>query len=283
MSPPEPLIRDLLPVLRQCCSGSYGIALGGSYAKHRADSHSDLDLYVFASAVLPAQQRSLLIRDALGCVEASSWGADDAFVQGNTDFSYQGARIECWFRSIEHVDAALELCLQGHVQREYVAWTVMGFFNHVLLSDLHSMLTLEDPDHLIARWKAAVGIYPDPLRQTRLRRFLREAQFWPENPHYRSAVARADLIYTSGIVQQVLHALIQVVFALNRKYFPGEKNLAATMATLPVQPQEFAPRLDAILSAQAETAEQLRAQQRTLNALVVETQQLVRVHGGTAS
>lgn len=277
---PDLLIPDLLPVLRRCCRGSCGIALGGSHAKGAADALSDVDLYLFASAVLPARQRTALVRDALAhAVGVVSWGADDPFVQGGTDFEYAGQRIECWFRDVGHVESALRESLEGKVRREYVAWTVMGFFGHTVLADLHTMQIIEDPDGLLARWKAATAVYPEPLRDAIVGRFLGEALFWPGNPHYHAAVERGDGIYTSAIVQQVVHALIQVVFALNRAYFPGEKNLAAALAKLPVQPPEFGARVQALLGASAAG----EAQRQGLSLLVSEVDALVREDGGRES
>jgi hypothetical protein len=63
---------------------------------------------------------------------------------------------------------------------------------------------------MLARWKAQVAVYPEPLRDAILRQFMTEAAFWPDNPHYLSAIERGDVIYTSAIVQQVVQALIQV-------------------------------------------------------------------------
>jgi predicted nucleotidyltransferase len=283
MKPPEKLLADLLPVLSRSCRGSYGIALGGSHAKNRSDRFSDLDVYVFTDAVLPARVRGALLLEALpDATQPRSWGADDPFVQVGTDFDYQGVRIECWFRSAHHVASTLERCLRGEVRREYVAWTVMGFFNHVLLSDLQTMRILADPEGILARWQAAVRVYPEPLRRAILDRFMSEAQFWPENPHYRSGIERADLFYVSGIVQQVVQALIQVLFALNRVYVPGEKNLAAALATLPIRPDECELRLETLLRIPDGRPEDLRAQQSSLCGLVVDVAELVRLHGPAA-
>jgi hypothetical protein len=281
MSFPGSVIQDLLPLVRQCCSGSVSVALGGSYAKQRSDSLSDIDLYVFTSGVLPTEKRTALVRDTLaGASEVISWGTDEPFVQGGTDFTRGGHRFECWFRSIERTETTVTDCLQGQIQRHYTPWTVMGLINYVLLSDLQSMQNLEDPHGMLARWKAAVRVYPEPLRQAILHRFLGEACFWPENPHYHSAVERADLIYTSGIVQQVLHALLQVVFALNAEYFPGEKNLLRAVAKLSVQPQDFGSRVHLLLQVGSGAVADLRSQQRTLGALVAEVQHLVSSHRG---
>lgn len=276
------LISDLLPVATRCCRGSFGVALGGSRAKGCDDAHSDLDLYIFADAVLPTRAREALLDSALhDPTDITSWGGDEPFVQCGTDFRVATTRIEWWFRSIDYVSARVDQCGRGELRREYAGWTVMGFSNHVLLSDLHSMRILSDPFGVLAAWQAAAREYPEPLRRAILERFMSEARFWPENPHYESAVRRADLLYVSGIVQQVLHALIQVVFALNRVYFPGEKKLTSALAALPIRPDEFEARLEKLCVPEREP-ERLWVQRRSLCELVREVERLVRLYGVAA-
>jgi predicted nucleotidyltransferase len=276
MPSPDEIVRDLLPLLRDLCDGPCGIALGGSHAKGTADAHSDVDVYVFANCVLPGERRAALVRELLG--EASrpvSWGADEPWTQGGTDFRLDGVRVEVWLRSTSSVEAEVRAALRGEIRRDHVFWTVMGFFGHTVLADLKSTRIVDDPAGVLARWKADVAAYPEPLRDAVLRRFTAEAAFWPENPHYLSAIERGDVIYTSGIVQQVVHALIQVVFALNREYFPGEKKLADALRALPVAPPDFVERIEALLLDTKPETVYLRSQQQHLLLLVSD----VTMHG----
>jgi hypothetical protein len=85
-----------------------------------------------------------------------------------------------------------------------------------------------------------------------------EAAFWSDNPHYLGAIERGDVIYTSAIVQQV-------VFALNREYFPGEKKLAEALETLPILPQRFAAVAKGLLFPNSRPGvEEMREQRRAL-------------------
>lgn len=276
MISPDEIVAGLLPVLRTWVAGEYGIAIGGSHAKGSGDSLSDVDIYLFANEVLPAARRDERVVDELGAeARPESWGVDDSFVQGGTDFWHADQRVECWLRSTGEMDRTLRGCLAGGVRREYVVWTVMGCLSYTALADVHSMKIVDDPHGILARWKAAVATYPEALRQSILGRFMPEAAFWPENFHYRTAVQRADVVYTSAIVQQVLHALIQVLFALNRVYFPGEKRLAYAMQRLPVQPSGFAHRVQELLAPSSVDVAGLEKQRRALADLVAEMRALV--------
>lgn len=278
MTDPDAVVRELLPLVRAFCAGeAYGIALGGSHAKGTADAHSDVDVYLFADAFLPAARRVERVTAQLGdAARAVSWGADEPFTEGGTDFSVDGVLVECWLRRATSVEATIADCVQGRVRRKHRAWTAMGFFDHVALGDVHAMRIVDDPAGMLARWKAMVSTYPEPLRDTILRRFMAEAAFWPENPHYLGAVERGDVIYASAIVQQTTQALIQVVFALDRAWFPGEKKLADALAKLPSAPRDFAARLQNVLCSGAHpSVADLRAQSRELAELVRETRALV--------
>ena len=277
METPEILAHQLLPILRQFCVGPCGVALGGAHAKGISDAHSDIDLYLFTEQALPGYERADLVRATLGAgSEPVSWGQDDPFEEGGTDFWYAGYRVEVWLRSAARVESTIAAARQGQIRRDMVVWATMGFFNYVVLADVNTMRIVEDPRGLLARWKEEVRTYPDALRDAILDRFLREARFWPENLHYKSAIQRADLIYTSGIVTQVLHALIQAAFALNREYFPGEKKLAQALERLNTRPDAFSRRVHALLfPGGSPTVGQLQEQQRELAGLVAEMERLV--------
>ncbi|MFL5541399.1 MAG: nucleotidyltransferase domain-containing protein, partial [Longimicrobiaceae bacterium] len=77
MTDPDAVVRELLPLVRTFCTGEeYGVALGGSHAKGTADAHSDVDIYLFADAFLPAARRVELVTARLGeAARAVSWGA----------------------------------------------------------------------------------------------------------------------------------------------------------------------------------------------------------------
>ena len=242
------IVDALLPLIRQFARGDYGIALGGAHAKGIEDHESDVDLYLFAKEVLPGEERARLCEQFGGGIQSVvSWGDDSAFVQGGTDFYLRGKKVECWLRNTDYISSIVNDCKLGIVRRTFVTWTVMGFYNHCTLSDLYNMVPVEDPAGILARWKAAVSEYPPKLQETIIGDHLRAARFWPENFHYRSAVARCDVIYTVGIVQQVVHNLIQVVFALNRTYFPGDKKLGVALDHLAVKPEGFAGRIERLL------------------------------------
>lgn len=271
------LVTPLLPLLHKLCDGRVSIAIGGSRAKGSADQWADLDIYLFSTTVRTRPDREALVSALLpNARNVTTWGCDDPFVEGGTDFLLDGIRVECWHRNEASVEAKLCAALNGEITRQYSAWAVMGFFDHTVLADIRTMHIVADAHETINRWKQAVRVYPEALRRSLLQRFMREAAFWPNNPHYLSAIERVDLIYTSAIVQHTLQALIQVLFALNREYFPGEKQLANTMDRLALRPHTLAEQVRRILAPGTVVGrDELLAQARALGELVTETKALV--------
>lgn len=272
-----PMVDALLPLLRRFCRGEYGIALGGAHAKGVADAASDVDLYVFARQVLTNDERTRLCAELSGARAIVSWGEIEPFSQAGTDFYLGPHKVECWLRNADHMAATIADCQAGVIRHDLVTWTVMGFYNHCALSDLNKMIPLEDPNGLLAGWQAEVREYPPKLRAAIIAQHLRAARFWPGNFHYLSAVERCDVIYVTGIVQQVVTNLIQVVFALNRTYFPGEKKLHAALDHLAFKPAGFTGRIERLMFPRAEPdVAYLRQQSRELAELVEEVAALTR-------
>jgi len=276
------VVSDLVPLVRRFARGEYAIALGGSYAKGTADDEADVDLYLFAHDVLPGEERTRVASAFSSEIESIvSWGEDAPFSNAGTDFRFRGENVECWLRDIGHIERSIAECREGVVKREFVTWTTTGFYNHCCLSDLTVMAALDDPFDVIARWKSAVAAYPPKLRKAIVGQHLAAAGFWPENFHYKSAIERRDVVYVTGIVQQVVHNLVQVVFALNEVYFPGDKRLDVAMEHLSQQPPELCERIRALLfPGTPATREVLREQREALRSLLGDVRDMAARAGG---
>jgi hypothetical protein len=270
-SVPTEIAQDLLPLLRQFVKGDYGIALGGAHAKGLADAESDVDFYLFAREILSNEERARLCREfGIAPDSITVWGTHEPFSQAGTDFYRSGHKIECWLRNSALMSETIAECQAGVVRRDLVTWTVTGFYNHCALSDLCHMQPLDDPAALLAGWQAAVREYPPLLRETIIDTHLRAAQFWPDNFHYDSAVQRGDVIYVMSIVHQVIHNLIQVVFALNRTYFPGDKKLHIALDQLDTIPADFVARIERLMLPTSGTPASFTQQRAALQELVRE-------------
>ena len=77
-------------------------------------------------------------------------------------------------------------------------------------------------------------------------------------------------------MQQTLHNLVQVLFAVNEVYFPGDKKIDGAMARLERLPDDFAARMRSLIwPGGAASVDVLKQQQAELQALLAETEALV--------
>ena len=239
----ERKIQELVELLRETTEGKCAIALAGAHAKGTADADSDIDLYIFAERAKPREQRETLIRRAADPgttpwidqdFDAAPWG-------GGMDFMYQGTPVEAVGRTLEQLDRVVGDCLKGKFEIIPATWTSNGYYTFIYLSELSFLKPVWDPDGILAAYQKKSAVYPEPLRRAILETFMARAGTWIGNFHYESAVRRGDILFTAPIVLHTVMDMVQVVFALNRVYFTGDKKLEAALAKMPRCPDAFRP------------------------------------------
>lgn len=233
------IINELIPVYKQFITGKYAIALAGSHAKGTADLNSDLDIFIYTEDILPYSARKTIIEGVADSVEGINiseaidrdpWG-------GCIDFKYMGHDIETTVHSLSYTENTLNECLQGNIAIHPAFWTLNGYYSYICLAEIDFIKALEDPYNIISDFKNKVSQYPPRLKKAIIDEFWWRCNMWLDNFHYASAIKRMDIIYTSGCVQSTFHAIVQLLFALNEKYFNGDKKIEKQLAEL-----EFCPK-----------------------------------------
>ena len=246
---PQSLITDLLPALRASVAGRYSIALAGAHAKGHFDSGSDLDLFLLTDALKPVPERQALL-EALGAENIYlSDGLDPHPWGGSMDFTYQGVPVETTVRSIRRMEEVVCACAAGHFTVTPELWTTQGYYDFVYLAEASFLKPIDDSWQIITGLRSQVDPYPQAFRAAAIQHFWPRANFWMHNFHYETAIQRADYVYTSGILQQSFHNLVQVLFPHTQRFFSGDKRLALQLAALPFCPAPLLERLDFLLSA----------------------------------
>jgi hypothetical protein len=238
----DPVVAQMAPLIRALAGpGRVAFGIGGSRAKGRTDLLSDYDFRLYADR----------------------WCADDlrrsapyaAFAAAMAGWAALGIAIDgTWPRLIGVIDAEVDQWLAGTARPTPLDWAIWGYH---LPTDLVHQMVIDDPDGVMAGWKARLAAYPDALRARILTEELAVLRYWAGDYHYASKVARGDVVFLAGLTSRLVHAILQVVFALNRRWFPGDGWLLAIVEGLPVQPADLAPRITAILTARDHAAQRL--------------------------
>ncbi|ODT82674.1 MAG: hypothetical protein ABS76_06330 [Pelagibacterium sp. SCN 64-44] len=213
------------------------VGLGGAHAKGQADALSDVDFYVFGTDI-PAGER-LMEGLAAHLPDAADFQTWSGTGEAGIDFRLDGQVVEIWFRETAQVLAAAERALAGRFEKEDRVWTPNGFYQSTVLADLMAMQVLGGQDPDFAGLLERILDYPEPLRRAAFEAGLAPQRFWRGNMHLETAIARLDRYYLESILHQMRSGLIQSAFALNRKYFGGDKKMGLSLRQLPVLPGGF--------------------------------------------
>jgi len=248
--PINDIIRELTEVLKRTANGNCAIALAGAHAKGVADASSDLDFYMIVDGTKPYHEILALIQPVADDVQSIyiSSSFDDAPYGGNIDFRYQGIPIETTVHTASRVHQRVSECLDGTFEIIPQTWTSNGYYTFIYLSELQFVQPLYDPNGLITTYKN-INPYPENLRQAIIDCFWDRANTWLDNFHYESAIKRSDLLFTAPIVLHAILDMIQVIFALNRQYFCGDKKLQKALVSLAYCPSALLEHLEFLLSA----------------------------------
>jgi len=202
----RPTISELLPLCRALGEGKYAVSLGGSYGKGTSDRRSDLDFRLFCErrAAVSAARRAL--NEAI-----DRWAERGIIIDG------------CWVRTVAEIESQLDRWISGEGSAPDLVWTIWGYH---IVTDIYNQAVVEDPHGILADWRQRLSSYPPNLKAAVLKRHLASLHYWRDDYHYASKVRRQDLVFLAGITSKLVHDLLQVLYALNETYYPGDgKNL----------------------------------------------------------
>jgi hypothetical protein len=223
------------------------VGVGGSLASGSADTHSDIDLYVFCHSVLPLSARQAITAEMKvthANLNLTLWDIGDEWYDSAT-----GIEVDVIYWSPDWIEAQLNrLWVQQQPSMGYSTcfWTTMR--NLRILFDRCGWL-----EKILVQTRQP---YPEALRLAILEKnhsVLRHTI--PSYTHQIEKVARrGDLVSLNHRVAALLASYFDVLFALNRVLHPGEKRLLNWAQSLcPLQPEHMAGEVEAVLRAAADT------------------------------
>lgn len=257
-------IDALVELVRRTADGRCAVALAGAHAKGVADKRSDIDIFLYAERAKPLEERRRILTAAADAgttpwldadFESTPWG-------GAMDFRFGGTPVEVAARTLALTDRRLQEGLAGHFEIIPATWTSNGYYTFIHLSELHFVKPIYDPDGILTAYKAQVETYPPQLRRAIASTFFGRANTWLENFHYQNAIEREDIWFCGPVVMHTVLDMAQVVFALDKTYFTGDKKLVRTLSALPSCPPVLLENAALLMSAPPNRA--LLARQRSL-------------------
>jgi predicted nucleotidyltransferase len=261
--------------------GVEALALGGSWARGEAHPDSDLDIGIYyqpyrppSVALLRDLARELDDRHLPGLVtDFGEWGP---WINGGGWLRVEDRPVDWLYRDLESVSRTIAECRAGRPTCHYQPGHPHGFHSHIYAGEVHYCKVLYDPLDNLAALKALTTDYPTPLQHALVERFLWEAGFALDT--CRKPAQRSDIFYVSGCLFRCVACLVQVLFALNERYFVNEKGSVKATSTFPLRPDEFEETVSSVLAEPGRDPARLRASVRRLEELVQTTREMSAEH-----
>ncbi len=231
-SPAIHSILDEFAVILKKLAGDqrYAIAVSGSLGKGTWDSHSDVDFRLFTDRAIPWPNE-----------DPQGW---KAYFIATERWKERGIRVDdVWPRTVGDINAALDRWTQGDIPPLETVWTIWGYH---LLTDINNLYIIEDPYGIIGAWKERLRVYPPALKQAILKKYMGSLQYWRADYHYANKVKRDDVIFTAGLTAKLVHAIMQILFALNETYFVGDGSNLIYAEKFKILPENFLARVQKI-------------------------------------
>ena len=244
------LVHDLIEELKGI-PGLQGAVLGGSYARGQARADSDIDLGVYYSDAAPICVKSIREVTARfpGSVnpivsELLEWGP---WVNGGAWLTIRRQRVDLIYRSLEHLEQVISEAQQGKHELHFGQQPPFGYFGPSYLGELSIAVILFDPSGQIAGLQSRVAKYPEALRRRVVQDYLWSVEFALHA--FAPKFARQGEVYlTASTIARCVHALVLVLFALNRRYLVNDKTVLKEASDFPLRPPDLRRRVDSLLS-----------------------------------
>jgi predicted nucleotidyltransferase len=228
----EPVVPSFLQEIADAFAaidGVEAVVWCGSAALGRADALSDFDLYVYTHAPVPVEAREAVIakRAIARQLNHTFWELEDEWIEP------PGRRFNSMYRDCTYaVDEIEERLDRNSALLGYTTAYCFSLANGYILYDARGWLS-----SVQARLREP---FPEQLTRSVIaknRPVLGGGMQSCYLAQMKAAIARNDLISLNHRTTVWIASYADILFAVNRRYHPGEKRLLTYMADLPSRPE----------------------------------------------
>jgi predicted nucleotidyltransferase len=231
--------------------GVQAVVLGGSRARRVAWPNSDVDIGIYYLPENPPSVDALrrLARELDDrhlpnlLTDLGGWGP---WINGGGWLRVEGRPVDWLYRDLTLVTRTVEECRAGRPTSHYQPGHPHGFHSHIYAGEVYYCDVLRDPSNYLSGLKSLTADYPPLLKRALVRRFGWEAGFALDTS--RKSAERGETFYVTGCLFRCVACLIQVLFAINERYFVNEKGSVRTVESFSYRPDGFGETVNSVLS-----------------------------------
>ncbi len=250
--------------------GLVAVALGGSYARgtQRPDSDIDLGLYYREESPFSIQDIKSLAEEINDAPQPAvtdfwRWGR---WVNGGAWLTVKGRRVDFLYRNLDDLERVIEECRRGNIESDFFQQPPYGFHSYIYLGELSICNALHDPSGILAQLKERLIPYPALLKRAIIGRFLWGAEF--DLGQAGKFAEQGDVYNATGCFARCAAHFVQVMYALNERYFVSDKCALEEIASFELRPADFGSVLTQVLARPGESGEELIESASKLAALL---------------
>ena len=218
---------DFLPAFRMLAGTNlYSITLAGSHGKGIADKSSDFDFCLYYEKPAKMEDRRIAYKEIEQLI--AKWKEKGVVVDG------------VWPRTYEEVEKQLDTWTSGNGEPESYMWTIWGYH---FLTSIYNQQILEDTHGKVGQWKERLSTYPEALKDSIIKKHVNSLEYWRNDYHYRNKVQRKDVVFLASITTRLVHDMMQVIYALNKFYYPGDGMNLKYTEQFELKPVNFEERI----------------------------------------
>jgi len=226
------------------------IVVGGSYATgaQRPDSDIDFGLYYRKSDPFEISDIRALANklNDLPNPLVSDFGGWGYWINGGTWLTIKGQRVDFIYRNLDLVEKTIENCLNGKIESDFYQDPPAGFHNYIYLAEIEANQVFYDPTGIMTELKKRVQDYSPQLTSAIINKFLWDSEFTLSRA--RKFATRNEIYLTISSFVRISHDLVQVLYALNNKYFLSEKRAYKDTIKFNRAPKNFLLNVEKLLS-----------------------------------
>ncbi len=219
------------------------LILVGSRSRNEHNEESDFDIGLYYSGYIQTTRIKNTLVEISDITNPKIEGLNTTsnIINGQIWTVIDGKMVDIHCLKIKTIEKNVEDSLAGKFYIDAYLTYPFPFYTYMRLASIVNAKILYDPDQTIKSIKKNIDKYPDSLTKNIAHFFIRDAKKMSLLAH--SYLTDKQLFLFKGAIARAINDLVQVLYAINKHYFPGYKRLLKHLSSLQIKPKSLCPNI----------------------------------------